>query len=189
MVPGGELRAVGALPHPLRAVRPTTEYTQEITKEPHGYAGARNRWRVHRGLLHKRLDALWGEGGGGGRARLMDRGVPALRVEKLKKTYANGLLALDEVSLEIMAGRFFGLLGPNGAGKTTLINSIVSLARPDSGDRKSTRLNSSHANISYAVFCLKKKNYCVLKFFSLSALLVRDTILVTCYDTSLCSRG
>src|SRR3712207_7953308 len=28
---------------------------------------------------------------------------------------------------------------------------------PDHGDRKSTRLNSSHANISYAVFCLKKK--------------------------------
>src|SRR3712207_8837066 len=28
----------------------------------------------------------------------------------------------------------------------------------DIGDRKSTRLNSSHANISYAVFCLKKKN-------------------------------
>src|SRR3712207_7671859 len=27
----------------------------------------------------------------------------------------------------------------------------------DDGDRKSTRLNSSHANISYAVFCLKKK--------------------------------
>src|SRR3712207_6879528 len=36
----------------------------------------------------------------------------------------------------------------------------VGLARlPDAGeDRKSTRLNSSHANISYAVFCLKKKN-------------------------------
>src|SRR3712207_7670513 len=29
---------------------------------------------------------------------------------------------------------------------------------PDRPDRKSTRLNSSHANISYAVFCLKKKN-------------------------------
>src|SRR3712207_7013726 len=27
------------------------------------------------------------------------------------------------------------------------------------GDRKSTRLNSSHANISYAVFCLKKKTH------------------------------
>src|SRR3712207_8070252 len=30
--------------------------------------------------------------------------------------------------------------------------------RPQRRDRKSTRLNSSHANISYAVFCLKKKN-------------------------------
>src|SRR5258707_7367677 len=29
--------------------------------------------------------------------------------------------------------------------------------RPQRRDRKSTRLNSSHANISYAVFCLKKK--------------------------------
>src|SRR3712207_8517216 len=31
------------------------------------------------------------------------------------------------------------------------------LGDPDLLDRKSTRLNSSHANISYAVFCLKKK--------------------------------
>src|SRR3712207_7339624 len=31
----------------------------------------------------------------------------------------------------------------------------------DLRDRKSTRLNSSHANISYAVFCLKKKKPCV----------------------------
>src|SRR3712207_6915313 len=31
-------------------------------------------------------------------------------------------------------------------------------AAHDLQDRKSTRLNSSHANISYAVFCLKKKN-------------------------------
>ncbi len=58
---------------------------------------------------------------------------PALKVEDLKKTYSNGLVALGGVSLEVGAGRFFGLLGPNGAGKTTLINSIVSLARPDSG--------------------------------------------------------
>src|SRR3712207_7647788 len=38
---------------------------------------------------------------------------------------------------------------------------LVALAAGDdhgiAGDRKSTRLNSSHANISYAVFCLKKK--------------------------------
>jgi ABC-2 type transport system ATP-binding protein len=60
-------------------------------------------------------------------------GVPALKIEKLRKTYSNGFLALGGVSLEVEAGKFFGLLGPNGAGKTTLINGVVSLARPDSG--------------------------------------------------------
>src|SRR3712207_6878404 len=41
----------------------------------------------------------------------------------------------------------------------------ATLALPKcSGDRKSTRLNSSHANISYAVFCLKKKN--ILRFIT-----------------------
>src|SRR3712207_8576118 len=34
---------------------------------------------------------------------------------------------------------------------------LAMIARAADGDRKSTRLNSSHANISYAVFCLKKK--------------------------------
>src|SRR3712207_8587294 len=36
----------------------------------------------------------------------------------------------------------------------------LDLNLPDMQDRKSTRLNSSHANISYAVFCLKKKKHC-----------------------------
>src|SRR5438874_8270211 len=35
---------------------------------------------------------------------------------------------------------------------------FASALSPDYGDRKSTRLNSSHVEISYAVFCLKKKN-------------------------------
>src|SRR3712207_7362694 len=38
-------------------------------------------------------------------------------------------------------------------------------------DRKSTRLNSSHANISYAVFCLKKKKTALSLFLLLSLLL------------------
>src|SRR3712207_7591202 len=42
----------------------------------------------------------------------------------------------------------------------TAIGLLAESAGPGSDelDRKSTRLNSSHANISYAVFCLKKKN-------------------------------
>src|SRR3712207_8484530 len=43
---------------------------------------------------------------------------------------------------------------------------VPSLPRPAAGvaDRKSTRLNSSHANISYAVFCLKKKKKTTTSF-------------------------
>src|SRR3712207_8582050 len=44
----------------------------------------------------------------------------------------------------------------NPEGNTDYAHAIDSLAA-DIQDRKSTRLNSSHANISYAVFCLKKK--------------------------------
>src|SRR3712207_7250438 len=39
-----------------------------------------------------------------------------------------------------------------------LLRHVLDVADLKSQDRKSTRLNSSHANISYAVFCLKKKN-------------------------------
>src|SRR3712207_7001192 len=46
-------------------------------------------------------------------------------------------------------------------GSINLANHIgtngLDLVRLETTDRKSTRLNSSHANISYAVFCLKKK--------------------------------
>src|SRR5258707_4686995 len=40
-------------------------------------------------------------------------------------------------------------------------------------DRKSTRLNSSHANISYAVFCLKKKNTTIP---TIDTVLIRDRV-------------
>src|SRR3712207_7462448 len=48
----------------------------------------------------------------------------------------------------------------DGPGRRPRRPALLPRARPPEGaqDRKSTRLNSSHANISYAVFCLKKKN-------------------------------
>src|SRR3712207_8925364 len=51
-----------------------------------------------------------------------------------------------------------GLTGPTAPGfLDSIYSSCPFQGRPR--DRKSTRLNSSHANISYAVFCLKKKNH------------------------------
>src|SRR5688572_31656748 len=48
-------------------------------------------------------------------------------------------------------------LETSGASATS-IDTIANLGLSVSRDRKSTRLNSSHSQISYAVFCLKKKN-------------------------------
>src|SRR3712207_8995123 len=45
---------------------------------------------------------------------------------------------------------------------TTERASTPAASRARVADRKSTRLNSSHANISYAVFCLKKKKYVIV---------------------------
>src|SRR3712207_8401937 len=51
------------------------------------------------------------------------------------------------------------------------------------GDRKSTRLNSSHANISYAVFCLKKKKDNLAFILMILFLLVLSyTESTTCFD-------
>src|SRR5438874_6881417 len=51
--------------------------------------------------------------------------------------------------------RAAGVAGRGAAGKA--LYSPARIFRPTSSDRKSTRLNSSHVEISYAVFCLKKK--------------------------------
>jgi ABC-2 type transport system ATP-binding protein len=55
-----------------------------------------------------------------------------LVVDNLRKTYPNGVRALDGISLTVGAG-MFGLLGPNGAGKSTLMRTLATLQLPDSG--------------------------------------------------------
>jgi ABC-2 type transport system ATP-binding protein len=51
----------------------------------------------------------------------------------LSKRFANGVLAVDALDLDVPAGSVFGLLGPNGAGKTTTLRLITGLARPTAG--------------------------------------------------------
>lgn len=62
--------------------------------------------------------------------------MSAVSFQSISKTYATptgGFQALQDVSLDIEEGEFFGLLGPNGAGKTTLISILAGLAQPSTG--------------------------------------------------------
>lgn len=55
-----------------------------------------------------------------------------LQLTSVTKRYGT-LTALDDVSLAIGRGDFFGLLGPNGAGKSTLMSLVAGLRQPDAG--------------------------------------------------------
>ncbi len=57
----------------------------------------------------------------------------ALSISNLKKTFGDGFVALDGISLDVQEGDFFALLGPNGAGKSTTIGVICSLVKKTSG--------------------------------------------------------
>ncbi|MCD6031546.1 MAG: rbsA [Thermomicrobiales bacterium] len=58
---------------------------------------------------------------------------PLLRVERVTKSFP-GVLALQDVSLEVHPGEVLGLVGENGAGKSTLMKILSGVYQPDSGD-------------------------------------------------------
>ena len=62
--------------------------------------------------------------------------TPMLEIKNLRKVYGSGKtekVAVDNISLTVERGAFFGLLGPNGAGKSTTIHCITGIAQPTSG--------------------------------------------------------
>src|SRR5699024_12411510 len=78
-------------------------------------------------------------------------------LQAIAKRVKQGELSIDDIDENIIADNLFtaGINDPDllirTSGEVRLSNFLL--------DRKSTRLNSSHVSISYAVFCLKKKTY------------------------------
>ena len=56
-----------------------------------------------------------------------------LSITGLSKVYNDGLVALDDIFLNVSEGEILALLGPNGAGKTTLISAVCGLVVPTKG--------------------------------------------------------
>jgi branched-chain amino acid transport system ATP-binding protein len=61
--------------------------------------------------------------------------LPAMALLELRNVGLRfgGIIALDDVSMDVEAGKITGLIGPNGAGKTTAFNVITRLYQPDRG--------------------------------------------------------
>jgi ABC-2 type transport system ATP-binding protein len=54
-------------------------------------------------------------------------------LSRITKRYANGIIALDDISLTLHRGEIVALLGPNGAGKSTAVKLMMGLSAPTSG--------------------------------------------------------
>lgn len=57
----------------------------------------------------------------------------AIRLDNLSKTYANEVVAVNQLNFEVEQGQIYGFLGPNGAGKTTTIRMLLNLIYPTAG--------------------------------------------------------
>jgi spermidine/putrescine transport system ATP-binding protein len=59
-------------------------------------------------------------------------GVPAMALERVTRRFG-GVIAVDDLSLDIREGEFFSLLGPSGCGKTTTLRMLAGFEQPDEG--------------------------------------------------------
>ncbi len=102
---------------------------------PQGIAGFFEDRLRERKRQKRRLPAADAEGLKAAIARRqMPGGVEALvEIAGVNKVFG-GLVALDNLTMEIQPGAIHSLIGPNGAGKTTLVNVLSGFYRPDGGD-------------------------------------------------------
>src|SRR5205814_1848414 len=60
-------------------------------------------------------------------------GPPVVALRDVGKTFANGVVALDRLDLDVRPGELVSLLGPSGCGKSTALRIIAGLSEPSRG--------------------------------------------------------
>ena len=73
---------------------------------------------------------------------MAENGNHILKTDKATIRFG-GLIAVNELTMDVKQGEIYGLIGPNGAGKTTIFNLLTGVYEPTSGDINiaGTRIN------------------------------------------------
>ena len=84
--------------------------------------------------------------------------MPFLSLRNLSRSYGS-TRAVDDVSLDVNQGEFFGLLGPSGCGKTTTLRMIAGLEKPDTGSIEFQNTDITHLAPERRGFGMVFQNY------------------------------
>jgi zinc transport system ATP-binding protein len=79
----------------------------------------------------------------------LDQPKPVVELSNVSVRYANGVLALDGINIDVNEKDLIALIGPNGAGKSTLLNIILGLVKPTTGSVKLFGTQELTKNLKY----------------------------------------
>jgi phosphonate transport system ATP-binding protein len=101
-----------------------------------------------------------------------------IRVRGLRKEYAGGTIALQDVDLDVAPGEFVALIGSSGAGKSTLLRCLNGLVRPSAGEVWVDGESVSSASGDRLRRIRSRIGFVFQQFNLLRRLSVRDNVLV-----------
>src|SRR6516165_6190874 len=69
--------------------------------------------------------------------------APVVVLKRVGKTFANGVIALERLDLDVRPGEFVSLLGPSGCGKSTALRIVAGLSAPPNGTVEAEAANDA----------------------------------------------